>query len=302
VDNYVWRPVQPEDLVALAALDAACLQADGPVSVDDPSYQSLLTTPGVATLCASPEGASEMVAAGWILPGAAQARLGGKVHPAHRRKGLGTHLLRWGAAQASAAGAAPTLIIRNEALTEGSAALYAQEGYTCDFIEQWMQRDLSTPLPPVARPVAVPWTPETAPQFYAAYYAGFSTRRRPDAPVQSAAEWISEYADDPDFRPDLSLLVQDNGQSVAFVATGVLFISALGQTVGWISQVAVDPTWRGRGLADGLIVAVLEDFQREGMAAVGLHVNVDNPGAIQLYARLGFALISRRGKYSKAAG
>ena len=48
--DYVWRPVQANDLTALDALDRACLLADGPVSVSDPAYADLLATPGRLTL------------------------------------------------------------------------------------------------------------------------------------------------------------------------------------------------------------------------------------------------------------
>ena len=35
-----------------------------------------------------------------------------------------------------------------------------------------------------------------------------------------------------------------------------------------------------------LVTRAMESFRREGLEAIGLHVNVDNPGAIELYDRL----------------
>ncbi len=304
MENINWRPVQAADLEALAALDAACRAEDGPVSVAGPSYETLLGAPDTALLCATREGNPEIVAVGWVQVNGAQARLGGKVHPAVRRQGLGTHLLRWSEAQARALGPPEMLVIRNEALNKGSAALYAQEGYAREFTENWMQNWMQRPLhesvPALASPLpTVAWTEETAPQFYAAYYTSFSTRRRADTPVPAAEDWIADYADDPDFRPDLSLLALDGDRPAGFIAAGVLHLPDSDQPVGWISQVGVDPAWRGRGLGAGLVTSVLAAFQREGFAAVGLHVNIDNPNAIALYERLGFQLVGRRAKYSK---
>jgi mycothiol synthase len=305
METYNWRPVTEADFPALAALDAACRIVDGPASVPDPSYAALLTAPNTTLLCAARgDGPNHLAAVGWVQGNAGQARLGGKVHPDHRRRGLGTHLLRRSELAARAAGQPGTLIIRNEVMTDGSAALYAQEGYTRDFAERWMQRDLGDPLPTIPAPVATEsWTPANADAFFAAYDAAFSTRRRPGAPPPDRAEWIADYADDPDFRPDLSLLARaGDGPPVGFIAAGVLPIADLGQTVGWISQVGSDPAWRGRGVGAALIVAVLAAFQQEGVAAIGLHVNVDNPGAIQLYERLGFRQVGLRAKYSKTLG
>ncbi len=302
MDPYNWRPGAEPDLPALAALDAACRTADGPASVPAQPYAALLAAPEVTLLCATPESnPAEIVAVGWVQAKGVQARLGGKVHPAHRRRGLGTHLLRWGAAQAATIGDVDTLIIRNEALTPDSTALYTQEGHACDFVEQWMQRDLVDPLPTLALPFPTEcWTEANAGDFFAAYAAAFSTRRRPGSPPPDRDEWIADNADDPDFRPDLSLLARAEGQSVGFVTAGVLSMADLGQTVGWISQVGTDPVWRGRGVAAALIVAVLTAFAQEGLPSVGLHVNEDNPGAIQVYMRLGFRTVGQRAKYSKA--
>jgi mycothiol synthase len=302
--SYHWRPVEPADLAALADLDAACRAEDGPVSVGEPSYETLLGAPHTALLCATREGNPQIVAVGWVQVNGAQARLGGKVHPAVRRQGLGTHLLRWGEAQAGTLGTPDTFVIRNEALNEGSAALYAQEGYAHEFTENWMQnrmqRPVRDPVPAPALPLpTVTWTEETAPQFYAAYYTSFATRRRAGTPAPAAEDWIADYAGDPDFRPDLSLLALDGDRPVGFIAAGVLHLPQGDPPVGWISQVGVDPAWRWRGLGAALMGAVLAAFQREGFAAVGLHVNIDNPNAIALYERLGFELVGRRAKYAK---
>ena len=299
--GYSWRAPHESDLPALAALDAACLASDGPASVTWNTYPDLLAMPGATMLCAGPEGSEDqIVAAGWVLLRGDRAWLQGKVHPEHRRRGLGTHLLRWTEAQAPALGNYDRLVIRNEALNEGSVALYTREGYTCNFIEKWMQRDLREPLPEITQTYRrAAWTPENAARFYEVYVEAFRERNRPGSSVESADEWTGDYAEDPDFRPDLSLLALDGDVPVGFVTSGTMTIDDLGKRVGWISQVGSHPSWRGRGVAAGLIIRVMGAFKQEGFDALGLHVNVDNPGAIRVYEQLGFRVMGQRAAYSK---
>ncbi|HUS13988.1 MAG TPA: GNAT family N-acetyltransferase [Chloroflexia bacterium] len=299
MEGYTWRAVQETDLDALAALDSACLADDGPVSVPPPAYGGLTTAPAVSTLCATPAGAdAPIVAVGWVQNRGGEAELGGKVHPAHRRRGLGTHLLRWGAEQACVQGKPETLLIRNETLTSGSAALYQQEGYTCAFAELWMERDLHAPLPVgVPRFSHVSWTAENAPEFFAVYTDAF--KERVGFPGHPAAHWIAEYVEDPDFRPDLSLLALVDGGPAGFVTAGVLPIPQTERQVGWVSQMGVRPAYRGRGIAADLLTTVMAGFQSEGYPALGLHVNVNNPRPIAVYKALGFRQVGQRVKYVK---
>jgi mycothiol synthase len=302
LSDYTWRAAQETDLPALENLDAACRQADGPASVTWSTYRDLLAAPGLPILCATHNlTGPQIVAAGWAQDKGERVRLWGKVHPEHRRKRLGTHLLRWTEAHAVALGNTTDVVILNEAFNEGSAALYLQEGYTCDFVENWMQRDLREPLPSFAQALpSVTWTEENAMLFFEAYSESFKTRRRPGSPPPIADEWIKGYVEDADFRPDLSLLAHADGKPVGFITAGVMNIKDLGQTVGWISQIGVHLAWRGRGTAAGLLTAVMHSFKREGFDTGGLHVNVDNSGAIQLYEQLGFKLVGQRAKYSKS--
>jgi mycothiol synthase len=298
MDNYViWRPVTEAHLIALQVLDSACLRVDGPASVPTASYHELLAAPNAALLCAATPAADYVAAVGWVQVNGRQARLGGTVHPEQRHRRLGTYLVRWAESQALTLGSPSEWIIRNETFNAGSAALYAQEGYTADFVEYWMQRDLREPLPPQHLIQAIPWTASNARQFFEVYVDAF--KERPGFPGLSADQWLSDYTGDADFRPDLSLLALMDGYPVGFVTSGVTHLAHSAQPIGWISQIGIRPNWRGHGIAAGLITRVMVAFKAEGLSAIGLHVNRNNPGAIRLFQQLEFRQRGQRAKYVK---
>lgn len=299
--GFAWRDPALDDVAAFEAFNKACIQADGPSSVGGPGYSTLLNDQGVRMVWAVVEATGEIAGLGWARPGSDRTWLGGKVHPDHRRKGLGTQLLRWCEASAVRSQMPGPLAIVNEALNAGSEALYTGEGYTCDFIELWMQRDLSATIPTIPAPLPLEtWNPENASDFFRTYKEAFRERMNPGFPPPVMQNWIEENAGDPDFWPGLSLLARSGSEPVGFLTAGLLPVADLGQTVGWISQVGTHPAWRGRRLAAFMLAATMSAFKREGFTAVGLHVNVNNPGAIRLYEQLGFAVVGRRGKYRKS--
>jgi len=58
-----------------------------------------------------------------------------------------------------------------------------------------------------------------------------------------------------------------------------------------ILKVAVFPDYRGRGIASALLKAVVEELQLTRVGEVELMVDVDRPGAIKLYERVGFQIV-----------
>ena len=58
---------------------------------------------------------------------------------------------------------------------------------------------------------------------------------------------------------------------------------------GWLKDLAVRASERGRGLGEALVRQGLAEFQRKGARRLGLKVDAANPtGALRLYERLGF--------------
>jgi len=64
-----------------------------------------------------------------------------------------------------------------------------------------------------------------------------------------------------------------------------------------ISTLAIDPEWRGRGLGELLLVALIEAAVQRGARVATLEVRVSNEVAQALYRKHAFALVGRRKAY-----
>jgi ribosomal protein S18 acetylase RimI-like enzyme len=94
------------------------------------------------------------------------------------------------------------------------------------------------------------------------------------------ADWVSWMTGDPEFDADVWWLAERDGALVG---------CALHWSSGWLKDVAVRDSERGRGLGAALVTAGLTEFKRRGKPRVGLKVDGSNPtGAFRLYERLGF--------------
>jgi ribosomal protein S18 acetylase RimI-like enzyme len=240
----------------------------------------------------------KLVAAGWVDPsGKLGITTGGKVHPDFRRQGLGTRLLEWAECRAGELlqHVNPNqMVITNEALSEGAQRLYLARGYTLVMEEEMRVGDLTRPFPGGGFPEGInlaSWSPDMAIQFYQAYYHSFQDR--PGFPSPSADDWINGNNEFDGFRPTLSVLARYLEEPVGFLTADVY------SGLGWISQIGVVPAWRRKGLAKALIIEALRRFSDEGFKQVALHVNINNPSAINLYAQLGFTVRLKRARFVK---
>jgi len=67
--------------------------------------------------------------------------------------------------------------------------------------------------------------------------------------------------------------------------------------------IAVDPKWRKKGVGLALMRALFEDLRMTPARRLYLEVAADNPAALRLYAKLGFAKLSeRQGYYARDDG
>jgi hypothetical protein len=67
-------------------------------------------------------------------------------------------------------------------------------------------------------------------------------------------------------------------------------------------NVAVEPTWRRKGIARSLVQACLDEARRLGAVEVVLQVDADNRGAQELYESLGFLRTTTRTTWSGRIG
>jgi ribosomal-protein-alanine N-acetyltransferase len=79
---------------------------------------------------------------------------------------------------------------------------------------------------------------------------------------------------------------------------------ALGYAGAWclvdeihISTIAVHPQWRGRGLGELLLIALLERGAEQGARRATLEVRVSNSAAQALYHKYGFEIVASQKRY-----
>ncbi len=68
---------------------------------------------------------------------------------------------------------------------------------------------------------------------------------------------------------------------------------------GWVRQLGVSPTWRGRGLGSSLLRHSFRAFFERGHEKVALGVDSTNPTAYSLYEKVGMSCVRRYDEYHK---
>ncbi|WP_433377728.1 GNAT family N-acetyltransferase [Actinoplanes sp. CA-142083] len=283
---------------ALVRLAERCVRADGgmPLAVEPWFLRRRWAAADGQTFALRGDD-GELLAAGAVCPAGDGVIVTGLVDPAARGRGLGAEVLDRGLALARSAGSngggaerpRVPVTVETESLTAEGAALFASRGLRQAFAEDVMRIELKEPGPanwPTGA-VVTEWSEKTAGRFHAVYRDSF--KDRPGFPDEPAAEWIAEYDEDDEFRPGWSVLVTlPEVGDVGFVTAAL----------GWIVQVGVAPSARGRGIGAALMRESLARMAADGAGEAWLNVNVNNPGAAGLYRRLGFADRGRRARYT----
>lgn len=70
--------------------------------------------------------------------------------------------------------------------------------------------------------------------------------------------------------------------------------------VGEVLNLAVEPAWRGQGVAGELLAAGLAELTRRGAEEIFLEVRESNEAALRLYRAAGFAEVGRRADYYRS--
>jgi ribosomal-protein-alanine N-acetyltransferase len=64
-----------------------------------------------------------------------------------------------------------------------------------------------------------------------------------------------------------------------------------------LTKIAVDPKWRGRGIASSLIGMILREARERECSVCYLEVRASNQAAIHLYRKCGFVFLRNRKNY-----
>jgi ribosomal protein S18 acetylase RimI-like enzyme len=108
-------------------------------------------------------------------------------------------------------------------------------------------------------------------------------------------DWLAWMTGHEEFDPTLWFLVERDGELVACILHWKEH-----QARGWIKDIVVRESERGRGLAKALIHHGLHAYAARGVERVGLKVDSTNPtGAPQLYEKLGFVTDQRQAIWLK---
>ncbi|HET7181473.1 MAG TPA: GNAT family N-acetyltransferase [Candidatus Limnocylindrales bacterium] len=225
------------------------------------------------------------------------------VHPAHRRRGLGSRLLAWAEARARESIADGTGGPTDKAHQLGgagpdsvpaAAAFATARGFAPYRYHFEMRRPLGDPIPDLRLPDGLELRPVTHEQHRAIWDAdeeAFRDHWDHAAPVEGDFE---RFFAEPELDPTLWQVAWD-GDEVAGLIINTIYArenELEGVLVGWLDSVATRRPWRGRGLAGALIVRSMAALRDRGMSEAGLGVDAENPtGALRLYERFGFRRI-----------
>ena len=256
----------------------------------------------------------EVVGYGWTswvdtTDGLREYATRGHLHPAWRRRRVGTALLRHNEARLGQLAAGHdserprTYAAYAPERRPGAVALLLGAGYQpvryfFDMVRPTLD-DIVVPEPPAGlevRPIAgreqVRALFDADVEAFADHWGGF------DASDASFESWLT----DPDFDPSLFVVAFD-GDQIAGAVTNTINRhenEALGRARGLLDSVFTRRPWRGRGLAAALVARSLVLLRGRGMTSAWLGVDADNPtGALGVYKRAGFAVDLRSSEYRK---
>jgi mycothiol synthase len=237
-----------------------------------------------------------------------RAHVFGGVAPDRRGRGIGTALLAWQIAHATAllerCSAELPRFVRAQAydFEESAIRLYERAGLAWARNGDEMLRDLAdlAAVPSVPGVTIVSWDPARADDARVAQNDAFADHW--GSTPHDLESW-RHFLVSPGVRLDLSRLALEAGRIVGVCINGHFpgDEAVSGRREGWILNVSVPRSHRGRGIATALIADSLVEFARCGMTHSSLGVDTDNPtGAYRLYERLGYRRIFRKQVFQKS--
>jgi mycothiol synthase len=313
VEGLTIRPATQADWPAIADIVNAARRADGADEVRTAeSLESEFAAFGKeqGLVIAEVDGASVGFATSQLAErdGVLVGDLLGAVHPAFRRRGIGTALLhrtRDGVVARMAEDSRPLpRELRSFALDseDGVIAMLTAEGFAPVRFGFEMRRPLTGSLPDHALPAGLELRPVVEADYRAIFEANDEAFRDHWGHRSVTEDDFRQQFFAPDVTPALWCVAWD-GDRVAGVVMNAIYADeneALGVRRGWLDKVSVRRPWRGRGVAKALVSASFRVLRDQGMDEACLGVDGSNPtGAVQLYEGLGFHVMRRWKAYGR---
>jgi GNAT superfamily N-acetyltransferase len=88
-------------------------------------------------------------------------------------------------------------------------------------------------------------------------------------------------------------LIEAGGEPAGYLMLTVGYSLEFGGRYGLLDELYLEPQWQGKGLGAAAIAFAEEECRRRGLLALRLEVGYDNPRALALYKRNGFAAEER---------
>jgi ribosomal protein S18 acetylase RimI-like enzyme len=237
--------------------------------------------------------------------------------PKAREHGLETECLAWlqeraverldAVAKAQAGDPLPRLIRTDfGANARESVRLYEENGFRQVRSFFKMERDLGQPIPDAPLPDGLTlrtYGEDIDEPMRQAFNEAFGDHWG-SQPVP-AEEWHPFVMDGSSVRRDLTLVVMDGDDVVAFSLNRVKVLEneRLKIQRGWIGSLGTRRKYRKRGIGSALIVESMRRFKAKGFDSVGLGVDAENlTGALALYERSGFKAYKTRSMFEKRVG
>jgi mycothiol synthase len=284
-------PQATADAVLSLVADAATADGIAPLS-EDALYTVEYGGEGVQHLCLTLPGGTVIGYAHLVPPelGASDDDRSGEllVHPAHRRRALGSSLAA--ALTSRAAGGGVRVWAHGD--LPAAAALARSAGFT-RVRSLWQMRmslkDAAIPEPAYPAGVTVrTFRPAEDEQ------AWLAVNRRAFAHHPEQGSWTLDdlrlREEETWFDPAGFFLAERDGQLAGFHWTKVHADGGEnGAPIGEVYVVGVDPGNQGGGLGRALTLAGLAHLRNRGLADVMLYVDEDNTAAVRMYTALGFS-------------
>jgi ribosomal protein S18 acetylase RimI-like enzyme len=288
--GFVARPATEDDIDDMARLVQAVDQHDDGVvepirtHLEDEWANPLFDAADDTALAFADDGTLAAFAICWGIEPTASVEAWINVHPAHRRKGLGTWSVRWAELRTSRYLTPGTSTLLRPSLSsdegrtflEGLGYRYARTFWHMSRPLDGTERFGSTPMGVAIRP----YREGDGPAIHRVLEDAFEGHFGFDRMVYDA--WEAANLRAPSTELDLVFLAEREGRAVGAIMAGFV------EEESWVTELGVLQDHRGLGIGRALLRRAFAELAARGRTSVKLNVDGDNrSGATRLYEQEG---------------